>query len=331
MSLLVNPLISYAEMLLPLPESRDLWMAEDAEQWKSIYLQQPDRPDVAPSLVNLLQHPLELSNLPQCFDLHFAALIVLHGLWGIIWEYTQLTSALVNRAGQGNAAMVLHHQDICQILANLRMAIFEVEELQSPEVCLMLELLTMYLHVSLERIQLFAGKEDMEEARRVLPSLQEWATLPSARQAICNAGQVLHAAKAFPPKQLGNFYAVAVYHASLTCWAYGLLSQKKLSRESESAATPTPPRAVWLDGPDITDFGRFIAMGRGTPSIGPMPNAESSASGLVPLSDPVSVMGVVLGILRNNTPSPKSTPLVENLVQLMLDLGEAGSSVVNST
>ena len=330
MSLLINPIISYAELSTLMPESRRLWMAEDAEQWKTIYLQQPTQSaeQSIPSLVSLLQRPLDFSCLSSCYDLNFAALSVLHGMWGMIWEYTQSCTILSNRLGQGTAAIALRHQDLCLALEQLRMAIHETGGVNSPEVHLLLELLSMYLHVSLEKIQLFAGKEDLEEARHVLPALQEWAGLPNARQAVCSAGQVLCAAKAFATGQLRNFYAIAVYHASLTCWAYGLISQKTSNSKPGSDVNTG---FVQLDGPDTSNMQRFITLGRGIPIMGPFTmGMGKSTSEPILLSDPAGLMGAILEVLQNNnSPQASGPPLVENLVQLMLDLGEAGASVVD--
>ncbi|KAH7156053.1 c6 zinc finger domain-containing protein [Dactylonectria macrodidyma] len=337
MALLVSPQISYAEMLLPLPESSELWTAEDAERWKSIYLKHPIRPvdQFNPSMLSLLQKPLEISSLPSCYDLHLSTLIVLHGLWGMIWECTQLTSVFSSRLSHSSAAMTLH-QDLCQAFDSLRMAVTELEEAQTPEVDLMLGLLTIYLHASLEKVQLFAGKEDLEEARRVFPLLQEWTMLPSARHAIWGAGQVLRAAKAFPARQLRNFQAIAVYHAGLTCWAYGIISLKNEPRGSDTQRTHlhSPATTIWLDGPDTSDVRRFIALGRGIPSIGFPRSAEMPSTGLISLSDPVHLMGVVLNTLQNNmephTGGASIPPLVENLIQLITDLGEAGLIAINN-
>jgi len=35
---LMNPLVSYAELSLSLPEQRELWAAENAEKWKALYV-----------------------------------------------------------------------------------------------------------------------------------------------------------------------------------------------------------------------------------------------------------------------------------------------------
>lgn len=367
MSLLVNPLLSYAEIALVLPESLELWLAEDAEQWKSVYLRHPDRPSEPPSLVGFLRRPLGLADLPRCYDLHFSSLIVLHGLWGMIREFTQHSSVVGERSAQ--AAMALRHQELCQTIQHLRMGMSDLEHIdndgeegeegqargQHAEFLLVQELLSMYLHISLEKVQQFAGKEGLEEASRVLPELQEWAVTATARHAILHAGQVLRAARAFRPRQLRGFYAIAVYHASLTCWTYGLvLSQQQQQRHKSPLTTTTtsssspssriPGGEVWLDGPKTTANAqqqqRFIALGRATPCLGSVTSSVDNMSRptFVPLSDVEPIMEIVIGILRDNAGVAQTgtevtglPPLVENLIQLMLDLGCAGTSVAKAS
>lgn len=331
MSLFVNPLISYAEINLSLPAPRDLWMAEDAELWKAAYMRRPTQPvGRRASLGRLLQQPSEMCSLPGAYDLQFSVLAVLHGLWAMIWEYNQQLVVLETRPGCSTAVMALRHQELRQQLDHARISMSELEEARSPEIILVIELLSMHLHVSLEKIQLFAGKEDLEEARGVLPSLQDWIDTPNSRRAIWHAGQILRAAKTFLPAQLRGFYAIAVYHASLTCWAYGLISQTKGSLRNSATHASEQLSVVWLDGTDTAEVQRFIALGRGRPSIGSTLE-NTSAGGLITLFDPEAVMNAVVAMLRSNFPSSLSgddaPPLVENLVQLMRDLGRAGGSV----
>ena len=174
MTLLVNPLICYAELSDSLPESAELWTAEDAEQWKALYLQRSMRsPDAQLSLISFLRQRSEPLALEGYHDVHFSSLIVLHGFWGLIWEYLQHLSVLNIRPGDSNAVMNLRYQELCNLLSHFRIGISDLREGPCPETTLILQALSMYLHMSLEDIQLFAGKEDIEEARRVLPSLQQ--------------------------------------------------------------------------------------------------------------------------------------------------------------
>ncbi|RYP00598.1 hypothetical protein DL764_006472 [Monosporascus ibericus] len=325
MAMLTNPIISYSELAIPLPESRDLWMAEDAEKWKTLYLNRPRSQNRQLSLLDFLQQPTEL---PESYDVHFCSLIILYGIWGMIWQHVQLASTL-KRSGQINAFTAFRHQELLQTLHNFRINIYGCQYPPCPETSLVLELLHMYLHIDIGEMQLFAGKEDIEDARRVLPSLQQWVDSPDSRHAVWHAGQALRAAKAFPPKQLCRFYAIAVYHAGLTLWVYGIISQSKGARDKASFPN-TAAHAVPLDGPESPTTQRFITLGKGIPSIGFRYGADPTA-GLVPFSDEEAVMNVVVETLKNNFPASLDTdeapPLVQNLIQLLQDLGKAARGI----
>ncbi|KAG9238743.1 c6 zinc finger domain-containing protein [Amylocarpus encephaloides] len=335
MSLLVNPLISYVEVTNNLPESRELWTAVDAEQWKEIYLARPNRAsEVEPSLIGILRQRTEPLSLDCNHDLHFSSLIVLHGFWGMIWQYSQLLSVLNTRPSDNNAIVALLYQDLCQSITHFRLGISDLGEAPCQETLLLLEVLGIYLHMSLEDIQLFAGKEDTDEARRVLPSLQQWIELPKSRQAVWHAGQVIRAAKRFPQKQLEGFYAIAVYHASLVCWTYGLVSHIKAGDDGntvDNVASPQSMNTFLLDGDDGVEAQRFIVLGRGTPVISTMAHIDSMETGLAQLSNPESVMKLVVDLLKKNfvtyADGEAPPPLVENLIQLLRDLGIAAGHV----
>lgn len=331
MALLTNPIISYAELAIPFPESPDLWHAEDAEQWKNIYLSRP-RPQHHHqlSLVHFLREPIEV---PDHYDVHFSRLIILHGIWGMIWQHSQLLTA-VSRPGHANAALALRHQDLLQVLQHFRINLSAGHEAPCPQTSLFLELLPMYLHSSLDEIQLFAGREDLDDARRVLPSLQRWVDSSDSRQAIWHAGQVLRATRGFRPGQLRDFVTIAIYHASLVMWTYSIISQAMdgASSRPKFPAAPTAQLPIQLDGPDAIAIQQFIAVGKGIPSVTRLGYGEDAAgAGVVPLSDQEAVLDIVLDTLRGNFPcgleEQAPPPLVENLIQLLRDLGKAARTV----
>ena len=334
MALLTSPIISYAELAIPLPDSQDLWNAEDAEQWKSLYLGRA-RPQQRQqlSLIHFLREPIEI---PEYYDTHFSRLIILHGIWGMIWQHSQLLFA-VNKPGHpghANASIALRHQDLLRTLQHFRINLSGSHEPPCPQTSLLLELLPMYLHSSLEEIQLFAGREELDDARRVLPSLQRWVENSESRQAIWHAGQVLRATRNFRPGQLREFVTIAIYHASLVMWTYSIISQAmdgacSAPKITSGLAAQIP---VSLDGPDSGAIQRFITIGKGIPSITRMHHGgDAAASGVVPLSDQEAVIGVVLETLRGNFPcsleEQAPPPLVENLIQLLRDLGKAAGTV----
>lgn len=85
----------------------------------------------------------------------------------------------------------------------------------------------MNLHVSIDDLQQFAGREGEEQAKKIYPTLQQWVEGQDARQTLWHAGQVLREAMLFPRNHSKDFYAVTVHHACLTLWAYGVVMGAK--------------------------------------------------------------------------------------------------------
>lgn len=314
-SMQTTPILSYAEMSLPFPASRDLWTAETPEQWKMLYLNRARTDNLQLSLIDFLQQPTEL---PDHYDVPLASLVILFGLWGMISHHLQLVRVMSHRStssssymqglgGGGDmqrpsgqhqhhgAANTLRHQELLQMLQHVRINMAESAQPFGPETSLVLELLHVNLHCNFADLQLFAGRGDVEDARRVLPDLQQWVASRESRLAVWHAGQVLRAAATFPAKQLHNFYTVAVYHAGLTLWAYGVISQAKttptgpssqpawgeypLATQTRSArnqsisSTSTSysaslPQTLCVDGAESQAVQRFITLGKGVPCIG---------------------------------------------------------------
>lgn len=65
-----NPLISYADMTLPLPSNRELWLAPTATAWKTLYLCGDQRHTV--SLCELLADNDAIRYLPESVDKRLA-------------------------------------------------------------------------------------------------------------------------------------------------------------------------------------------------------------------------------------------------------------------
>jgi len=187
------------------------------------------------------------------------------------------------------------------------------------------ELLLLNLNVSFEELQLFAGKEGIEDARRVYPFLQRWYQSRDSRQAIWHAGQILRAARLMPPEHLRDFFAIVVYHASLTFWVFGILGiRNKSSHVHQSILKSTKPEIVILDGERAPE--KFIAGGRGNPAISSFVGIGGEVK-LVFLDDLTTVMEILIAVLHQNEEWDTMPPLVENLSRLMKDLGNAAGKV----
>lgn len=198
----------------------------------------------------------------------------------------------------------------------------------SSDIVMFQHLCMMNLHVSFEELQLFAGKEGSEEAHKVYPSLKTWKESRKARQAIWHAGQVVRAARTCHPNHLKGFCAIALYHASLAFWVYGMISisTSRSDKASKYAhETSSDDEHIWLDGVETAETRKFIAVGRGCAVITEDSDGGERAPTSTGLENPKAVMDIMIRILsnRSNGDSLSVSPLAENLVRLMRDLGNA--------
>lgn len=347
MSNIVPPMISYTETSLPFPAPAALWFAKDAETWKCLFLQIPEPDRCLPTLAQCVHDAQPLLENMDCLDFSFATNIILFRTWCLIWNYRQLNSAQKQQSSAQTSSSSLissaSHQELSRLLHNFRLTVSDGQDLQQTTI-LCQELLLLNLHVSFEELQVFAGKEGRQEARRVYPSLRQWVQSRDSRQAVWHAGQVVRAAEALPQGILRDFYAIGLYHAGLTLWAYGVLSREPLKVQAKlSITTPVniAPQGsstvvgdfVFLDGKDTPEAQRFIALHRGIPALqGSVPNqsSDTTMSVGIALTDSKAVMEIVIRVLYQSFPGmgAAAPPLVENLCHLMLDLGGAAEKVM---
>lgn len=334
MSLLTRPLISYAEVSLELPWSLELWRATSARIWREIYLKKaPVLSARLPSLMNCVHDIQPLSKVRDCIDLQFSTSIILHAIWSLVAEYRQLDFVLkvqsAERHWNGALISTSWHQELCQLLDHFRLTVSGWESGMTEETLILQDLFMMNLHVSFEELQLFAGKEGNEEAQRVYPLLKQWFDSKRSRQAVFHAGQVLRAANSSPPGYLRDFYAVAIYHAALCFWVWGMCSmgQSKPLTHMGNTLIVDVEEIILLDGEDTANTRRFIALARGIPMIRAF-SRNGESNGGCRLDDPKAVMETIINIMiRSCADGSALPPLVENLGQLMKDLGNAAWAV----
>ncbi|KAI0394029.1 hypothetical protein F5Y17DRAFT_429694 [Xylariaceae sp. FL0594] len=331
MTTLSSPTMSYAELTLPLPESKELWFARTAVEWKREYLArcagQSKRP---PCLGDLLRDVDLLAENERRLDAQYTISIYLYAFWNLIFEWRQLSAVHRSNPFQNNyqagSNLILNsrHQELCRTLSNFRLVTGDRHSSFSAQEALLLNLIFMNLYVSLDDLQLFAGKEGEEQARRVYPILQQWSESSEARQALWHAGQILRHAKMFPAGHLKQFYAVGVHHASLALWTYGVVTRATRNQSSMAMSHDV----VYIDGLDSTEVQRFIGFGRGRPMFRGV-RGDGGQAVEAALDDPRSCMQVAQEILRSNfnTGHDLLPPMVENLCLLINQLGGAAWAV----
>lgn len=340
-----NPHISYAEITLPLPEARELWFAKTAQEWKMIYLERyPGQNKRLPSLGDLFRDINLIATEQHRLDVQYSVSIYLHGFWALIREYRQMhaiyrwQSFSPTTAGNPNVLLQSRHQELVKTLEQFQATTAQNwPQILSAQENVVLNLLLMNLHVNLEDLQLFSGKEGDDQAKRIYPALQRWTQSAESRRAMWHAGQVLRWAKEFPPGHLQDFYAVAVHHTALALWTWGVVT-RALRRNAglQPGYNHTEP-VVYLDSPDPNPAAQFMGYGTGRPAIrGPVKKGagggRDSAGGGSGASEslveePKSSMGVVEEIFRANFTDGHVAPIVENLCHLIKQLGNAAWAV----
>lgn len=334
-SLLTRPMISYAEMSLELPYSVTLWRARSALEWRDAYLSlTPTISTRLPSLMNSIHDLPSLVSLAPCLDIRFSVSAILHAMWSLVSEYRQvqfilktstssahspLPSLSHSNSPSSNGALISQswQQELTHLLESISLTFSSTLTIESS---ILQELFLMNLHVSFEELQLFAGKEGTEEAVRVYPNLKAWFQGRRARQAIWHAGQVLRSARR-AEGELRDFYAVAIYHAALCFWVWGMCELGDKSQSSMMNETNMNEEIVWLDGEENNVTRRFIAMAGGVPMIRGLGGEGGRGCRL---DNPKSVMETIIRIMgRGCVVGNVLPPLVENLGQLMRDLGSA--------
>jgi hypothetical protein len=309
MALLKPPLISYSEMQLPLPSPNILWQAKSASAWRLAYFSIPHEASHRPSAIEVF---LDLEHLAR-YD--SASTTYLHMIWGMVWEYRQMSTLTSKSHSKANNNLILssRYQELLKQLEDFRVSSPPLSK--SSEITL--ELMLLHLNAPLDEVQLFAGIEGQEEARAAFPALRDWTKSVPARQALWHAGQILRAAENLPNALLRNFNAIAVYHAGLILWGYGFLKRSVASGPTSNEGSQA---IVVLNGDDSLSARRFITLNRGVPSI-LRPGSHISTQ----LSDVSGVMDGLVHLLQtpHDTVEGSCPPLVGNLVQLLEGLRSA--------
>lgn len=322
-------------MSLPLPAARELWFAKTAQEWKHHYLElQAGQPSSQLSLGDLLRSPGLLANEQHRLDVQYSISIVLYAFWSLIQDHHRM-----NTMSSEPALMESHRAHLVKTLTTFQhLAVDSQLHILSAQEHLLVHLLQMNLHVSLAELHLFLGKEGDDQAKRTYPALQQWAQGPDSRKAIWHAGQVLRFAREFPVNHLKDFFAVAVHHAALTLWTWGVITRALRRNNGQvSGFSRLSEPTMHLDGLD--PLHQFVSYGTGRPAIMSIPPKEASDAGANAganssqirsrpgsscfVDEPALCMRAVADIFSRQHPNGTAPPMVENLGHLIKQLGMA--------
>ncbi|EOA91112.1 uncharacterized protein SETTUDRAFT_158575 [Exserohilum turcica Et28A] len=328
-----QPLLSYAELTLPLPASEPLWLAPSAAVWKA-RIMSGTLPSFRPSMRSILQDADSISCLHAGFDPRVARSAYTHGLASQIWEHRQQTVLLHEMSDPSSQLWSRSRQKRLQdCLRNVEMGLNS----SSALTCVLQQFLQMYLHADLDTITRFAGRCGEEAAHRAYIALQPWCKSREARTAIAYAGQVLHSARAIQPYQNRGQDSFIIYHSIMVIWTYSMMTSDQERKTGFS--TPVHPAAVtttddtatfvFLDdarSSNQTAVDSFIVMNTGTPCLRMSGKGEGGVekTDVCNLKFPWQVMQAGVALLDGTHPDvdrETGPPLLRALCGLMEELG----------
>ncbi|GKU02018.1 c6 zinc finger protein [Fusarium langsethiae] len=323
-----GPTLAYNELDFALPAAHDLWMAGTPQVWWDLNSVKGPLPAGDVPRLSDIRDCISFVTKPNAWvDIETCCKTALHGLWGQVWAY-RCAVAPFHSLGPDHSSpdTPLWAKTLYQSLYNdLQRFSDKVKEARTfgPELLFLSELFMMMLHVSLNDVQRLAGRKGEEGSRRAAQLLEKaWLPRPESRYAVWHAGQVLRYAEEYQPARLRGFDAMVVYLASLTLWAYGLVSQQSMNDYKE-----TGNNTVSLNGPETGDLTAFLEAGQGTPSLASPGGIRSQ---LEPVSNCAAVLSLGRLIFRQNYPATNEAmpPLVEGLCRHLADLQSGVDSQV---
>jgi hypothetical protein len=346
LALVTTPLVRYTEMSVPLPAARSLWNASSAEAWRSAYLALENQNLAClPELRSCYSNFATLLHLGDAHDAPSTGLAILSGLWVNVWQYKERVNArnTSTETLRANSALIIEslQQEARGILEDFKNVYTQLTGTMEPNLLALHEQQLMHLYISLEDVQYLGGKAGEAEARRVLPLLTDWVKGRASRQAAWHAGQILRVGRQDLDPALRASMIVAVYHASLTIWAYLILSdtlsvdmpvttsQRQLYPNQDHCPRSEP--LALIDGDDTPVVQRFLLVPGAKAAL--TAPAKDMQPILLHISRAPAVMTAIATLLRDcsglkanwNCPS-----LVDNLTRLVERLGRAAESIYTS-
>ncbi|KAJ5801990.1 uncharacterized protein N7503_004440, partial [Penicillium pulvis] len=285
-----RPPVSYAELSLPLPSHRQLWMAKSSLEWKNILLSLTSNgPSRDISTRDSIMNPLVLLYLPEIYDFDLAQFILLHCISSMIRDYQQIQGLCGSGEYDTTRIHIIssesqqHH--LQSLLQSMRIINQSRKTPEASQRSLLIELLFMHLFTPFDQIEIAAGRDGQDEAKSVYRSAKIWSQRQQARLAVSSAGQAVRYLRQIPPAQFTEFHSIIAYQVSLCLWMYGTIGAIDGSIPADATAQFT------LDTHELTKIQQWVNLKEGYPMISGFPSTkEAKNENMVALSSTSEVM-----------------------------------------
>ncbi|KAH7126107.1 hypothetical protein EDB81DRAFT_872251 [Dactylonectria macrodidyma] len=310
----VNPMISYAEVRLPLPCSTNLWHAPSAQMWKTAFLAQNETAVNDVLTAEEFLDGIESQDTSNSrIDIDIARDAVLSRCWSLSWEYIQMRWLQKQRPQRySSTIMSLRYEELSELLKSFHGSLNTAHPLGAE---MRANHIQLHLHMPFQELKMFVETRTPYQTEKVYPMLDEWSRSEPARRSVWYAGQMIRIAASAPQTTLRGPAALMMYHASLALLGYGALYWNGSEAEKQTKTSPRGHRSrfVRLDGVLDNRVEGFLRFGHGTPCIQGSTNTCFDA-GEVSLEHGSEVSGSIIKIFRGNYQDGKP-PIVEQMVR----------------
>ena len=270
MTLNIRPCTAFTEYRLPAPHPRSLWLAKSASEWRDTYLGCPPAGRTPRVMELLAQMPAVRTETGFCDRLHSKKL-AFHILGGMIVDHHLLASGFRSMgdltgevddskcdgtdseggesdggrwfdAAPDSASIHTRRSELEASISNyeLQLAFVDIDLVSTHSGIsyinsLPVAYLFMSLAVSVEDIEILAGKEGDGEARRMRRRMRRWTDSRASRKAVWCAGQVLRFFRTL--RKVTSFHVVLAYQAGLVLHAFAELLGRGENKETAIWAT----------------------------------------------------------------------------------------------
>ncbi|KAI5917498.1 hypothetical protein F4810DRAFT_696169 [Camillea tinctor] len=326
----VSSPLSCTEISLRLPQSRRLWLASSATEWKQVVECEFKDQITHSSIIDCLMDLSQIGRLPSFYDIRLAKSAVLYSLSMMLQNYRHLHLITAESGEIADREGILmddsHYRWLFKAFENIYQILkAETVNAKPPaSMLLLVELLLLHLHASVDQMELLAGKEGYEEAQISYSTLRRRVGTPEARRSLWHAGQVLRWARLLPIEEVTDFHCMAVYHASLCFWACGVIMEKDSSNSEHMFPGDTNAsieETVLLDGEETLITQAWISYNNGRPVLSKNRRHEVDKESVIPIESTNILLQICIDIVRCKYPSrvllPPTTECLCNLMHAL--------------
>ncbi len=257
----INALFSCHEIGTPFPSCPRLWNAVDAVEWlqvlkqdSALSIQQP------PALCQVMQQPHLLAACKLQVDHKLAAAAYLAGYLFLVAEYWHMHGLVTGSQTTNDFVLRSRHSELSSTLESFE-AQFTAQEDCGPENQILKEFVYLHLNVSFNDVTRYCGSGSEDDAQASAPYVEQWSQSQQSREAAWHAGQIFRATKSLPMGALSDMYVIALYHAGVILWVWGLLCKMQ-----PVTAASSPTKAM-IDGEETPEVTKFLKTGRCQPCM----------------------------------------------------------------